>query len=128
MTMTAKNSDFESNQENPKTHVTATPGGSMPNEQDIIKSVNARSKKRHEVGGDTMADVNVLPSSGGEVLDRAGIKDSGYLVKKGTPFGVNVFFNSLPPGSDITDQEMADIREEPLKTYSGGMSYPGDGW
>jgi hypothetical protein len=128
MTSRAKNSDFESNQENPMTHVTPTPGGGMPNEKDIIEAANARSKKRHEVGGDTLADLNVLPSSGGEVLDRAGIKDSGYLVKKGTPFGSNVFFNSLPPGSDITDQEMADIREEPLKMYNGGMSYPGDGW
>jgi len=128
MTTMAKNSDFESPQENPKTHVTPTRGGSMPGEKDVIRSVNARSKKRHEVGGDALADVNVLPRSGGEVLDKSGINDSGYLVKKGTPFGVNVFFNSLPPGSDITDQEMADIREEPMKTYSGGMSYPGDGW
>lgn len=128
MTSRAKNSDFESNQENPTTHVTATPGGDMPSEKDIIKAANARSKKRHEVGGDTLADVNVLPPSGGESLDKTGIHNSGYLVKKGTPFGVNVFFNSLPPGSDITDQEMADIREEPMKTYSGGISYPGDGW
>jgi hypothetical protein len=41
---------------------------------------------------------------------------------------VNVFFNSLPPGSDITDQEMADIREEPIKMYTGGLGYSGDGW
>jgi len=124
----ASNSDFESNQENSMTHVTPTYGGEAPDKRDIIKSANARSKKRHEVGGDVLADINVLPPSGGEVLDRSGIKDNGYLVKKGTPFGSDVFFNSLPPGSDITDQEVADIRKMEVKTYSGGMSYPGDGW
>lgn len=124
----AKNSDFESNQENLKTHSTKTFGGNAPNESDVIKSANARSKMRHETGGDKFADVNVLPKSGGESVDKTGINDSGYLVKKGTPYGVEVFFNTLPPGSDITDQEMADIREEPMKTYSGGISYPGDGW
>lgn len=124
----AKNSDFESNQEQTKTHVTKTFGGTAPSEKDVIKSVNARSKMRHDTGGDKYADVNVLPQSGGEVLDRAGVKDNGYLVKKGIPYGVEVFFNTLPPGMDITDQEVADIREEPMKVYSGGISYPGDGW
>jgi hypothetical protein len=124
----AKNSDFESNQENLKTFTTPTFGGNAPSKNDVVKSANARSKLRHETGGDKYADVNVLPSSGGEVLDKSGIKDNGYLVKKGTPYGVEVFFNSLPPGTDITDQELADIREMSLKTYSGGISYPGDGW
>src|ERR1700745_2938428 len=124
----ASNSDFESNQENLKTHVTPTFGGNAPSKNDVVKSANARSKLRHETGGDKYADVNVLPPSGGESLDKSGIKDNGYLVKKGTPYGVEVFFNSLPPGTDITDQEVADIREMSLKTYSGGMSFPGDGW
>jgi len=123
----AKNSDFESNQEQAKTYVTVTPGGNAPSKEAIVKSVNARSKVRHETGGDEFADVNVLPKSGGESIEKTGINDNGYLVKKGTPYGVNVFFNSLPPGSDITDQEMADIREEPFKTWTGGLSFPGDG-
>ena len=128
MATKAKNSDFESNQEQIKTHVTKTFGGMAPSKHDVIKSANARSKMRHETGGDKYADVNVLPKSGGEVLDKAGVNDNGYLVKKGTPFGVDVFFNSLPPGTDITDQEMTDIREMEMLTYSGGISYPGDGW
>jgi len=128
MTSSAKNSDFESNQDNLKTHVTPTYGGKAPSHNDIIKSVNARSKMRHETGGDKYADVNVLPQSGGEMLEKAGVNNNGYLVKKGTPYGAEVFFNSLPPGMDITDQEMADIREETMKTWSGGLSYPGDGW
>jgi hypothetical protein len=124
----AKNSDFESNQENIHTHVTPTFGGDAPSKHDVIKSANARSKLRHETGGDKYADVNVLPKSGGDTLDKSGIHDDDYLAKKGTPYGVEVFFNSLPPGTDITDQEVADIREMTLKTYSGGMSFPGDGW
>ena len=124
----SSNADFESPQDNPKTHVTKTFGGEAPNKDDVMKSANARSKKRHEVGGDEFADVNVLKPVSGPVLDRAGIKDNGYLVKKGTPFGVEALFNSLPPGSDITDQEVADIRKMELKTYSGGIGFPGDGW
>lgn len=129
MTARAKNSDFESPQENVKTHVTPTYGGQAPNEQDVIKSANARSKRRHEVGGDHVADVNVLPNSGKMAgNEMVGIKDNGYIVKKGTPYGVDVNFNSLPPGMDITDQEMADIRKQEMSTYSGGLGYPGDGW
>jgi hypothetical protein len=124
----AKPSDFESPQDNWKTHVTPTFGGEAPSMNDVIKSANARSKKRHEVGGDHLADVNTLPSSGGETLDKAGIKGDGYLVKKGTPFGVDVLFNSLPPGTDITDQEVADIRTQEMSTWKSGLSYPGDGW
>jgi hypothetical protein len=128
MTARSKNSDFESAQENSLTHVTAVFGGEAPKSMDVVKSANARSKKRHEVGGSNFADIDVLPNSskmdGNEMV---GIKDAGYLVKKGTPFGVEAFFNSLPPGMDITDQELADIRVEPMKTYSGGLGF-GDGW
>jgi hypothetical protein len=73
-------------------------------------------------------DEAVLPSSGGETLDRAGVKDTGYIDKKGTPSGEGARFNYLPPGSNIENQECADIRELPLKEYSGGGSYKGDGW
>lgn len=123
----AKNSDFESNQERPMTFKTAIKGGDMPSKDDVVKSANARSKMRHETGGDKYADLSVLPTSGGETLDKSGVNDKGYLAKKGTPFGVNVFFNTLPPGSDIVDQEVADIREEPFKTWTGGLGFPGDG-
>lgn len=128
MSTRAKNSDFESNQEQPITNVTATPGNMKPSKESVVKAANARSKVRHETGGDKYADVNTLPKSGGESVDKTGINDSGYLVKKGTPYGVDVFFNTLPPGSDITDQELADIREESMKTWTGGLSFPGDGW
>jgi hypothetical protein len=74
-------------------------------------------------------DVGVLPTSekmsGDEMV---GIKDAGYLKKKGTPSGLKAEFNYLPPGMDIKDQENADIRPQELLNYKGGMSYPGDGW
>lgn len=102
-------------------------GGNNPSKEAVVKSANARGGKRHEVSGDKYADVNVLPSSGGGSLDKSGIHNDGYLVKKGTPHGVNAFFNSLPPGMDIEDQELTDQRTMELKTVVG-LSYPGDGW
>lgn len=74
-------------------------------------------------------DVGVLPTSekmaGNEMV---GIKDQGYLDKKGTPSGLKAEFNYLPPGMNIEDQDNADIRAESMLTYKGGISYPGDGW
>ena len=128
MTTRSKNSDFESNQETTMTHVTPVKGGNMPSNEDVVESANARSMHRHETGKDMVADQNVLKETGMTTLEKSGIKDNGYIVKKGTPFGVNAFFNSLPPGADIIDQEVADIRKQEMHTYSGGISYPGDGW
>lgn len=102
-------------------------GGNSPSKESIVKSANARGGKRHEVSGDKYADTNVLPSSGGGSLDKAGIHNDGYLVKKGTPHGVNAMFNSLPPGMDIEDQELTDQRTMELKTVTN-LGYPGDGW
>lgn len=69
-------------------------------------------------------DVGTLPSSGGSSLDKDGIQDTGYLDKKGTPSGESARFNMLPPGTNIDDQKVADIREMKMKNYSGGMDYP----
>jgi hypothetical protein len=75
----------------------------------------------------SMPDVGTLPRSGGQMVEKDGINDTGYLTKKGTPSGERAMFNKLPPGTNIEDQAVADIREEPLKLYSHGLSYPGDG-
>ena len=74
-------------------------------------------------------DVGVLKNSekmaGNEMV---GIKDAGYITKKGTPSGLSAEFNYLPPGMDITNQENTDIRSQEMLNYKGGISYPGDGW
>jgi len=41
-------------------------------------------------------------------------------VKKGTPDGNSALFNTLPPGSDIEDAEIADIRKQ--QTVLAGTS------
>ena len=75
-----------------------------------------------------MAEENVLPKSGGESVEKTGIHDSGYLTKKSEPSGEGAMFNDLPPGMNIEDQKNSDIRAQKMITYSGGISFPGDGW
>jgi hypothetical protein len=106
----------------------ATPMGS-DSEEGVKSSANKRSSKRHAVKSpsDNEAD-SLFPGSGsGEVLDKAGVNNGGYIVKKNTPYGVGAMFNTLPPGMDIEDQENADIRSMPYHEVTG-KSYPGDGW
>jgi hypothetical protein len=102
-------------------------GGDTPDCEDVIESANARAQKSHNMKGKEYADVGVLPSSGGETLDKAGITDSGYLTKKGLEYGVDAFYNTLPPGMDIEDQENADIRTMEFKQVTD-LGFPGDGW
>ena len=122
-------SQYETPQITPDQIGTQMYGGMAPSKEDVVRSVNARGSKRHEMKGEDVADVNVLPESammaGNEMV---GIKDNGYLVKKGLEFGVNAFYNSLPPGMDIEDQELTDQREMQMVVYEGGVSFPGDGW
>ena len=104
-------------------------GGDAPTHTDIIKSANARAQKRHEMKGQHVADVGVLPDSAEMAHNElVGVRNSGYLAKKGLEFGVNAFYNSLPPGMDIEDQENSDIRKMEMLAYEGGIGYPGDGW
>jgi len=71
----------------------------------------------------------VLPKSSKMVNNEmVGIKDSGYIDTKGIPSGLEAMFNYLPPGMEIEDQKNSDIRPQKLMNYSGGLSYPGDGW
>lgn len=60
-------------------------------------------------------------------MERVGFQTSGYIDKKGTPSGESARFNRLPPGDDIDDQVVADIRNMPMKRVVA-QSYPGDGW
>ena len=58
--------------------------------------------------------------------EMVGIDNAGYIDKKGAPLGA--MLNELPPGMDIEKQKDSDIRALPLKTYGGGVGFPGDGW
>lgn len=120
---------YETPQITPDQLATEVHGGMAPSRDDIIRSANARAQKRHEMKNADLADVGVLPDSSELVGDeRVGIRDYGYLAKKGLDFGVNAFYNSLPPGMDIEDQEVSDIREMKMVVYDTGLGYPGDGW
>ena len=127
--VTQSTKQYETPQVTPDQLATPIFGGDAPTHVDVIKSANARSQKRHEMKKQHVADQDVLPDSaemaGNEMV---GIRNNGYLAKKGTEFGVNAMFNSLPPGMDIEDQELCDIRKMELRAYEGGISFPGDGW
>lgn len=59
--------------------------------------------------------------------EKVGIKDQGYIDKKGTASGESAKFNAMPPGPNIENQKTADIREMPMKRVTP-LGYPGDGW
>lgn len=73
------------------------------------------------------ADIGGFSGVKSEALDKPGFQASGYITKKGTPYGEAAKFNYLPPGMDIENQEMTDQRELPMKKITN-MGYPGDGW
>ncbi len=93
----------------------------MSGDKSVMSAANGRSRKSG------MPDEGVLPKSSMKPVEWTGIKDTGYLDKKGTPSGVTAMFNTLPPGMNIDDQELTDQREMPMKTITR-MGYPGDGW
>jgi hypothetical protein len=120
---------WETPQVQPKQLFTKVKGGDVPDKDDIMMSANARGMKRHDAKGQDVADVGVLPdSSMMKNNEMVGVRDDGYLVKKNLPYGNNANYNSLPPGMDIEDQEVCDIRRMEMKVYKGGVGYPGDGW
>jgi hypothetical protein len=62
-----------------------------------------------------------------DIGEMSGFITDGYLDKGNTPYGENAKFNFMPPGMDISNQEMAEIHEMPLRKLTA-ESYPGDGW
>jgi hypothetical protein len=120
---------YETPQVTPDQLSTEMYGGMAPSHADIIKSANARAQKRHEMKKSDVADIDVLPDSAMMARNEmVGVRNTGYLAKKGLEFGVNAFYNSLPPGMDIEDQENCDIRQMKMVVYDQGLGYPGDGW
>jgi hypothetical protein len=86
-------------------------------------------------------DEGSFPDTKGEVLDRAGLKDTGYHDKWATPYGnqgvspsgiTGYIFNRLPPGDNIQDQMVSRAQDtysllERVKEVTD-RGYPGDGW
>jgi hypothetical protein len=72
-------------------------------------------------------DIRGMSSKKGTDDEAVGFATNGYIDKKGTPYGDGATFNCLPPGMDITDQEVTDQRNMPMKRVVA-ESYPGDGW
>lgn len=124
-----KSRQYETGQITPDQLATPVVGGMTPSKEDIIRSANARAQQRHEMKGQDLADMGFLPDSSELLGDECvGVRNYGYLAKKGLDFGVNAMYNSLPPGMDIEDQEVCDIREMKMVVYDTGLGYPGDGW
>ena len=96
-------------------------------------------KKVGQLKGNSMPDSSFEPSQeksapigglGGThngIGEKSGFITDGYLDKQGTPYGENAKFNQMPPGMDISNQEVAEIHAMPLKRLVS-ESYPGDGW
>lgn len=126
--MKGKKGIYESPQTTQDGLATGNFGGKAPGAKEVIKSANARASKRHAVKSpsDNEAD-SLFPRSGGEAVEKTGINNDSYITKKGLEYGVEAFYNSLPPGQDIDDQENLDVRQMKMRNYEGGVSYPTDG-
>lgn len=124
----AKGGNYESPQTAKDGLSTGEFGGKSPGAREVIKSANARSTMRHAVKSpsDNEAD-SLFPASGGASVDKDGINNHDYITKKGLHYGVQAFYNTLPPGQDIDDQENIDVRRMEMRTYQGGVSFPTDG-
>ena len=77
--------------------------------------------------GGIVPNVSGMESLHNDIGEMSGFQTSGYIDKKGTPYGEAAKFNFLPPGMDISNQTDADIRSMPLRKLTA-ESYPGDGW
>ena len=61
--LTQKGTQYETPQIAPDQIATQIVGGMAPSKDDVVRSANARGSKRHEMKGEDVADVNVLPDS-----------------------------------------------------------------
>lgn len=80
-----------------------------------------------EVMTDVPSAISGLAGTHNDIGEKSGFETTGYLDKKGTPYGENAKLNFLPPGMEIENQENKDIRKMPY-TKVTEESYPGDGW
>ena len=80
------------------------------------------AKPLHEV----TRNIVDMESMKNDIGEASGFQTSGYIDKKGTPYGEAAKFNLMPPGMDIANQEVVDIRDMPMKSITDS-GYEGDG-
>jgi len=73
------------------------------------------------------AEVRGLGHTHNDIGEVSGFITDGYLDKGDTQYGEAAKFNFLPPGMDISNQQLTEINEMPLRKIVA-ESYPGDGW
>jgi len=77
-----------------------------------------------------MANIEKISGMSGtynDIGEKSGFITDGYLDKKGTPSGDGAMFNRMPPGQEIENQVVVDIRTMPYRKVVE-ESYPEDGW
>ena len=77
--------------------------------------------------GGVNAEIRGFGRTYNDIGEVSGFITDGYLDKNGTQYGEAAKFNFLPPGMDISNQELCEINEMPLRKIIA-ESYPGDGW
>ena len=73
------------------------------------------------------ADIRGMGHTHNDIGEVSGFIVDGYLDKQGTQYGEAAKFNFLPPGMDISNQQMVEINNMPFRKIIA-ESYPGDGW
>lgn len=76
--------------------------------------------------GSPSTGIKGMDSLMNDIGEKSGFQTEGYIFKKGTPQGESAMFNKMPPGMDITNQDVTDQRNMPMKKLTD-LDYPGDG-
>lgn len=111
-------------------HTLAPKGANFPNEGGMAEGQmrgNAQPDKFAEVLNEVSAPIKGMDRTYDDIGEKSGFITDGYLDKQGTPYGEAAKLNLMPPGMDISNQEIAEIHQMPLRRLVS-ESYPGDGW
>ena len=100
----------------------------MPNTDLSNEYIFNTPDNAHRSAAITDGKIDGMNSLRDEMLDRPGfIADGSWIFKKGTPVGERALLNQLPPGMDINNQSFIDVRDMPMRYFTGKLSFEGDG-
>jgi hypothetical protein len=88
---------------------------------------NGSKEKFAEPAQHISAPISGMDGMRDDIGEMSGFTTTGYIDKRGTPYGEAAKFNMMPPGMDISNQEVREINDMPMKRLVAG-SFPGDGW